>query len=250
MTGSSFRLRALHRLDPLHDGRHVGVDHRRQVQRHQLREGQAADHRQAQRPARFAARAVAQRDRQRAQQRRHGGHHDRPEADQAAFVDRLARRLALLALGLQREIDLHDGVLLHDADQHDQAHERVDAQFDLEHQQRQQRAETGRGQARQNRERVHVALIQHAQHDVHHHDRHDQQDAHVLHRVLEHLGGALERTGDGGRQVLLRRRLDFVGGLAQRHARAQGERDGHRRQLARSAGCSAARRRSPVSRPR
>ena len=35
--------------------------------------------------------ARAERDRQRAHQRRHGGHHDRPEANQAAFVDRLRR---------------------------------------------------------------------------------------------------------------------------------------------------------------
>jgi len=45
--------------------------------------------------------------------------------------------LCFLALGLQSEIDLHDGILLHDADQHDQADKRVDAQVDLKEKQSQ-----------------------------------------------------------------------------------------------------------------
>ena len=35
---------------------------------------------------------------------------------EAAFVDRVDRRLPLLPLGLEREVDLHDRVLLDDAD--------------------------------------------------------------------------------------------------------------------------------------
>ena len=66
-----------------------------------------------------------------------------PEADEAAFVDRLGRRLAVLALGLEREVDLHDRVLLHDPDQHDQADERVDVQLVAEEPQR-DRARQGR----------------------------------------------------------------------------------------------------------
>ena len=72
------------------------------------------------------------RDRQRADQRRHRRHHDRPEADQTGLVDRLARRLAVLALRFDREVDHHDAVLLHQADQHDDADERVEAQLGLE----------------------------------------------------------------------------------------------------------------------
>ena len=48
----------------------------------------------------FATRAISKSNRNRAQQRRHGGHHDGPEADQAAFVDGFERRFAFLALGL------------------------------------------------------------------------------------------------------------------------------------------------------
>src|SRR3954468_8927824 len=63
------------------DTRHVGVNHGRQVERHQLREDQSPDDDQAERLARFAAGPVAERDRHRAKQRRHGRHHDRPEPD-------------------------------------------------------------------------------------------------------------------------------------------------------------------------
>jgi len=64
--------------------------------------------------------------------RREGRHHDRPEAQQAGLVDRLERALALLALGLQREVDHHDGVLLDDADQQDDADQGDDAEIVVE----------------------------------------------------------------------------------------------------------------------
>ena len=60
---------------------------------------------------------------------------------EAALVDRLGGALALVPLGLEREVDLHDRVLLHDADQHDEADEGVDVELDAEEQQREQRAE-------------------------------------------------------------------------------------------------------------
>jgi len=63
------------------------------------------------------------------------------------------------APGLQREVDLHDGVLLH---------------------QRQQRAEAGRGQAGENRQRVDVAPVENAQGDVDHQDRDDQRQPKTL----------------------------------------------------------------------
>ena len=102
-----------------------------------------------------------------AEQRRHRRHHDRAEAQQARLVDRLLGRLALLALRLEREVDHHDRVLLHDADQQDDAdqRDRRSRSLPVEHQ-REDRAHAGRRQRRENRERVDVALVEHAQHDV------------------------------------------------------------------------------------
>ncbi len=54
-----------------------------------------ADDHQAQRPARRSIGAVSERDRQRAQQRRHRGHHDGTEALHAGVVNRLIVRDSL-----------------------------------------------------------------------------------------------------------------------------------------------------------
>src|SRR5581483_397214 len=105
------------------DRRQVSIDHRRQVQRQHLREEQAAHDSQAQRAPRFSTGPPAERHRHGAEQGGGRRHHDRAEPHQAAFIDRLQRRLHVVALGRDREIDLHDSVLLYDADQHHQSDE-------------------------------------------------------------------------------------------------------------------------------
>ena len=119
----------------------------------------------------------AEHQRQRAEQRRHRRHQDRAEAQQAGLVDRLARRLAFVALGVEREVDHHDRVLLHDADQQDDADDGDDAEIVAERHQRKQRADAGRRQGRQDRDRMDVALVEHAQHDVHRDDGGEDQPA-------------------------------------------------------------------------
>ena len=101
--------------------------------------------------------------------------------------DRLAR-----ALLMQSDVDHHDGVLLHDADQHDDADDRDDIQVEAEELQRQQRAETGGGQAGEDCHRVDEALIQHSENHIDHENRGQQQDALALERILEDLRRALE----------------------------------------------------------
>jgi hypothetical protein len=90
-------------------------------------------------------------------------------------VNRLQRRLPLVALGCQREIDHHDRIFLHDADQQDDADQRHQAQIVVEHHQHQQCTNAGRRQRRQDGDRMDEALVQHAQHDVdHQNSRRDQ----------------------------------------------------------------------------
>ena len=96
---------------------------------------QTANHRQSERPASFAARAVSQRDRQCAEQGRHGRHHDGAESVQAAVDDRFFRAPAR-APGHDGEIDHHDGVLFDDADQQNDADKRIQVQVLVEQQQR------------------------------------------------------------------------------------------------------------------
>ena len=110
--------------DPVSEAVQVEINDRRGVERDELREQQAADNRDAQRAAQFGAGALLQRQRQRAEQRRHRGHHDGAEPQQARLVNGFLRRQAFRALGVQREVDHHDGVLLHDADEQDDADQR------------------------------------------------------------------------------------------------------------------------------
>ena len=96
-----------------------------------------------------------------------------------------SRALALVALRLEREVDHHDGVLFHDADQHDDSHERVKVQFLVKEQQRQQRADAGGGQAGKNRDGMNEAFVQNSQNDVDHQNGRHQQQPHARERVLE-----------------------------------------------------------------
>ena len=114
--------------------------------------------------------------RQCAENRGHGRHQDRPESQQAGLVDRFARRLALVALGVEREVDHHDRVFLHDADQKDDADDGDDGQIVAGHHQRQQRADSGGRQRREDGERMDEALIEHAQHDIDGDDRRQDQE--------------------------------------------------------------------------
>ena len=58
----------------------IEIDDRRDVERQELRDAQPADHRDAKWLAQLRARAGAERDRQRAEDRGERRHHDRPEA--------------------------------------------------------------------------------------------------------------------------------------------------------------------------
>ena len=115
------------------------------------------------------------------------------------------------AAPLQREVHHHDRVLLDDADQHDDADHGDDRQIHVEHHQHQQRADTGGGQAGNDRDRMNEALIEHAEHDIS--GEHRRQDQHALpfERILEHLRRALEAGADRDRQAKLA--LDLLDGV-------------------------------------
>ena len=147
-------------------------------------------------------------------------------------MDGLGRRNALRVLDLQREVDHHDGVLLHDPNQHDDAHERVDVELVVEYQERGQSAQAGRGQAGKNGEGVDETFVQNSQHHVDHQNGHDQQHSHAAQRGLVGGGGSLKTGADGGWQGIARQFPDAVDGVAERNPGQQVERDGDRRQLA------------------
>ena len=99
--------------------------------------------------------------------------------------------------------------------------------------QRQQGAHAGRRQRGEDRDRVDVALVEHAQHDVHRHDGREDQQQRAVERGAERLRRALEaRLDAGGHADLALRLLDRRHGLAERRALGEVERERHRGELA------------------
>jgi len=74
------------------------------------------------------------------------------------------------------EVHHHNRVFLHDSDEHDDAHEAVQIQAVMKQLKTQQRSESCRGQARQNREGVNEALIENSQNDIDDKNGDEQQD--------------------------------------------------------------------------
>ncbi len=131
------------------------------VNRVSTAEHQTADHTDPQRTPQLGANAGAQHQRQGAEQGGEGSHQDRPKTQQTGPVNRLPRRHALFAFGGQREVDHHDGVLLHDADQQNDADDGDHVQLAARQPQRQQRPDPGGGQGGEDRDRMDKAFIQH-----------------------------------------------------------------------------------------
>ena len=148
-----------------------------------MRNDQAADNRQTEGLASITAGAIAKGDRQRPNQSRHGCHHDGTESHQTPLVDGFQRRHVFVSLRRQGEIDLHDGILLHNADQHDQSDEPVDVEIHLEQPQRHQSAENRRRQTRKNRQRMDVTLVEDAEHDVNDKNRDPKKQRQIAHRI-------------------------------------------------------------------
>ena len=111
---------------------------------------------------------------------------------------------------------------------------RDDAEVVARDQQREQRADARRGQRREDRDRVDVALVEHAQHDVHRDDRREDQQQRVGQRRLERLRRALEvgLRCSAARPSSRSAARDGLHRVAQRRAGRQVERDRRRRELA------------------
>src|SRR6185312_681868 len=141
-------------------------------------------------------------------------------------------RLALVALGVEREVDHHDRVLLDDADQENDADDRDDGEVLPRCHQREQRTDAGRRQCRENRQWMDEALIEYAKHDVDGDDRGQDQKELVRQRRLEGERRTLEIRDDAERLADLDLRLlDRGDRLAERGARREVERDRRRRKL-------------------
>ena len=152
-------------------------------------------------PAKLGADARSHGQRDSAQQRGHGGHHDGPKAQQAGFVDGVGRVQAALPLPFQSEVDHHDAVLFHDPDQQDDADDRHYAQILFEKNQREQRADAGRRQRGKNGDGMDEALIEHTQNDVYRDQGGENQQRLVGEGILKGSSGSLEAGLHAGGKV-------------------------------------------------
>ena len=82
----------------------------------------------------------------------------------------------LITLRFKRKVNHHDGVLLYDSDQQNDSDQADHAEIVSGDDQRQQCADSGRGQCGKNRNGVNVAFVQNSEHDIDGDNRgHDQQ---------------------------------------------------------------------------
>src|SRR5438093_13045846 len=155
------------------------IDNWCRVQRKNLAEQQATDDGDAERPPQLIAGAAAECEGQSREERGDWRHHDRPETQQACLVDRVNRSLSFLSLRLEREVDHHDAVLLHDTDQEDDADQRNNIHLLPKQQQRKKSSYTCGWQCRKDRDRVNVTFIEHTEHDVHGYKRRKNQKRNI-----------------------------------------------------------------------
>ena len=170
------------------------IDHRRRVERQQLRDDQPADNREAERladlgagpkpsisgtPPRSADMVVIMIGRKRIR------HASRIASSGARPRSRSAAK---------REVDHHDPVLLHDADQQHQTDQADDIEAKAEPSNSTGARPARRGKGRQDRQRMHDAFVQDAKDDVDRDERRRDEVAARWRANLECLRGALERS--------------------------------------------------------
>ena len=157
-----------------------------------MREQESADYGDAERAAGFTADSSAEGDGNGAEEGGHGGHHDRAETLEASLVDGFGGSGSGGAFGVEGEVDDHDGVLFHDADEQDDAEEGIEVEVLPAKKQGEERSDGGGGQAGKNGDGVDEALIEHAEDEIDDHDGDDEQKAEAFERALELRGCSLK----------------------------------------------------------
>src|SRR5260221_7623232 len=144
----------------------VEIDDRGGEERQELAHDEAADDGDTERTAEFGARAVAERERKRAEQRSHGGHEDRTETKQAGFVNGFNRREAFQRFRLNGEVDHKDGVFLDDADEEDYANVGDDGELGLEEHEREEGADARGRNCGEDGDWMNETFVQDSENDI------------------------------------------------------------------------------------
>src|SRR5581483_8557809 len=163
----------------------------------------------------------------------HGCHKNRPETENARFINGFARGFAVVALGLDGKIDHEDAVFLDNADEEDDADNGDHAEVEARHDQENGGSDAGGRQGGKDGERVDVAFVKDAQDNIDGGQSGGDEPGFVGDRRLE----GLESPGEfamncGGKAQPLLHRNDGVAGLAEADARSEVKGDGRGWELA------------------
>ena len=152
------------------------INHGRDVERDQLRNDQAADDDEPERPARRAI--------QRRSQAQSGSAPikaasvvmiiGRKRSD-ARFVNGRAPVVAFVQ-PMEREVDDHDAVLLHDAHEEEEANHGIKRERGIKKPERHQAADDRREKRREHGNRMDVALVENSENHVHDEERRDDEE--------------------------------------------------------------------------
>ena len=142
------------------------INHGRCVKGEQLADDKASADRDAERPAQFSSDPVAQGKRKRTQQGGEGGHQDRPKTQKTSLGNGISGALSFMPLSLKCEVDHHDRVLLHDADEQQDPDAGDHIEFASKEDQCKYGSYASRRQGREDGERMDVALVQDAKSEV------------------------------------------------------------------------------------
>src|SRR3954464_10370978 len=175
-------------------------------QRQHHRDENAADHRNRQRLQHLRSLPDAERQRQHASGRRHGGHHDRAQASSAGVYDRLLDRHPL-RYGLVVRVEQQDAVFGDDADDHDQPHERRHVEGGSRHQQRDEDTRGREQRRREDRDRRGVGPELEEEYQENQDDRQREHRRQVAKRLLLLAEGAAVLDANRWRQLQSRDRF-------------------------------------------
>src|SRR3984957_577423 len=177
------------------------INDRRCIEREKLTHDKSAHDGNAKRAAQFGTGARSERQRQSAKERGHGGHENRTKSQHAGFEYGVFGAFAGFALGLQSKIYHHDGILLDDADQQDNADDRNDIEILFEQHESENGADAGGRQRGNDGERVNEAFVQDPENNVDREKSGDDKVFFVVERILVSLQGAGEKTTERRRRA-------------------------------------------------
>src|SRR5579884_2471042 len=131
-----------------------------------LTENQSAGYGNTKRLPKLMAHSAAEDQRERREKSGEGRHHDRTKSKQCRLPDRQSAVSAFLAHRVEREIDHHDRVLLHDPNQENDANDADDPKARSRGPQANECPNASRGKSRQDRHRMDKTFVKHSKHDV------------------------------------------------------------------------------------